>query len=312
MNNYTVIGSINIDLIARVKNFPKPGQTIIGEKFVKSFGGKGANQAVALARLGASVNMIGSVGDDIFGEEYLSEFQNNNINIKGIKKEKESTGIAMIEVDESGNNHIIVIPGANYEIDNKYIDSTNEIINTSSVALLQLEIKIETTLYALKYAKSQNIITILDPAPAIELENEFYKYTDFITPNETETEILTGVIPKDIDSIRKASDILIKKGATNIIIKCGNKGAYYINKNEIYFMPSYKVNTVDTTAAGDSFNAGFAYGVCEYKDYKYALKFACAVAALSTCGYGAQMSMPNLKEVEKLIEDNKNIDVISL
>lgn len=312
MTTYLVIGSINTDLVSTVTRFAKPGETVISKSFTKTYGGKGANQCVALSKLGANTYMIGSVGNDTFGNEYLNEFKSLKVNIEGINIAECSTGLAIIEVEENSSNRIVLVPGANHRLNMKHILEKENIINKASTALLQLEIDSQVTLETLKILKKKNIRTILDPAPAKELTRDFFENSDFITPNETETEILTGIHPSDNKLVKKAANILIEKGATNIIIKSGKKGAFYINKNKSYFMPSYPVDVVDTTAAGDSFNAGFAFGLTEYNDIFYALKIACSVASLATTALGAQSAMPNLSEVEELIKKYSDIEVIDI
>ena len=311
-NNYIVIGSMNTDLISTVKNFTKPGETVTSTSFTKVYGGKGANQCVALKKLGANTYMIASLGNDIFGKEYLNEFRNLKINTEGIHIAECSTGLAIIESEENSSNRIILVPGANHKLNISHILKSENIINNASIALLQLEIDPKVTLEALKILKSKNIPTILDPAPAIDLASDFFENSDFITPNETETEILTGIYPSDNNSVKKAADILMNKGANNIIIKAGKKGAFYINKKEALFMPSYPVNVVDTTAAGDSFNAGFAFGITEYKDITRALKTACSVASLSTTALGAHSAMPSLDKIEELIKKHDDINVLDI
>lgn len=311
-NNYIVIGSINTDLVSTVKNFTKPGETVTSTSFTKAYGGKGGNQCVALSKLGANTYMIGSVGNDIFGDEYLEELKALKINIDGIRIVECSTGLAIIEVEENSSNRIVLVPGANHRLNLEHIIKKENIINNASIALLQLEIDSKVTLETLKILKKKNITTMLDPAPALELTNDFFENSDFITPNETETKILTGIYPSDNSLVKKAANILMAKGATNIIIKAGKKGAFYINRKKVYFMPSYPVNVVDTTAAGDSFNAGFAFGITEHKDIIYALKIACSVASLATTALGAQSAMPSLDKVESLIKKHDNINVLDI
>lgn len=310
MQKYCVIGSINMDLISRVERFPKPGETIIGESFATAYGGKGANQSVALSKLGCDVSMIGLVGNDVFGEDYKKEFKRLGINIDGVDTVKSSTGIAMIEVETlSSVNHIVLSQGANAKIDKAYIDSKKHIIKESSVCLFQLEIPDEITIYAMKVAHELGKITILDPAPAKKnLNEEIYKYADFITPNETETEILSGISVANINDAKKASEYFIKKGVKNIIIKAGKHGAYYINDKEVYSIEAYPVKTVDTTAAGDSFNAGLSFALGSNKSILEVLKTASAVASLSTTGYGAQSAMPSLEELTSLFKEYKDIE----
>jgi ribokinase len=303
MKKICVIGSINMDLVASVERFPKPGETITGKAFGNYPGGKGANQVVAAGRLGGDVRIIGKVGDDIYGHQYLSIFEDNFVKSDGVGVEQGiSTGIAVIEVDASGENHIIVIPGTNGLVDKQYIDKQYEYINECDIFLFQLEIPLDTVLYAMKRLKENDKTVILDPAPAKVLPDEIYKYVDFITPNETEIQILTGATIEDENGLKQAADLLLNKGVNTVIAKVGKMGAYVINKNEIKHVPGYKVNAVDTTAAGDSFNGGFAFSLSVGNNIEQSVKFANAVAALSTTAMGAHGAMPTFNQVQSFIK----------
>lgn len=309
MKKIAVIGSINTDLVTTVDRFLVPGETRAGKTFFTAFGGKGANQAVALAKLGADVSMLGKVGCDTFGEKYIQNFKDVGVKTDYIKKDGDTTGIAVITVEDSGANEIIIIAGANGLVGKNFIDEFKNIFDNIDIALFQFEIPLEANIHALALAKEKNITTILDPAPAVNLPNEIYQYVDYITPNETEAEILTGVKVDNIQSVKKAGLVLKKNGVKNVIIKAGKRGAYYIDEESIYFAPSYDVKTVDTTAAGDSFNAGLAYAVSLEKSIEEVLLTGCAVASLSTTGMGAQGAMPTYKETVILMESQKDIKI---
>lgn len=309
MKKLCVIGSLNMDLVTTVKDFPKPGETILGESFKTFPGGKGANQAVALGRLGADVLMVGKVGEDIYGTEYLEVLKNNNVNQAGIQIEKGmSSGVAAIQVSDKGENNIVIIAGANGNVDIKYIESKFAMIKEADIFLFQLEIPMFTVIDTMKKLKAEgNKTIILDPAPAGKLSEDIFKYIDYITPNETEIEALTGKSVEDEKDLKQAAQILIDKGVKNVIAKLGSKGAAVINKVEYKKIPGFKVNPVDTTAAGDSFNAGFAFALAEGKELEECIKFGNAVGAISTTALGAQEAMPSYESVMNFITNKNNI-----
>ena len=297
-----------MDLVTKVENFPKPGETIVGVSFETFPGGKGANQAVALGRLGAEVFMIGKVGDDIYGTEYLEVLKNNNVKHSGIHIEKGiSSGVAVIQVSEKGENNIVVIPGANGKVDVKYIESKWDILEEADIFLFQLEIPMTTVTDTIKKLKAKGKIIILDPAPARKLPDEIYKYIDYITPNETEIEALTGKSVEDEKDLKEAAQILIDKGVKNVIAKLGSKGAAVINKVQYKKIPGFTVNPVDTTAAGDSFNAGFAFALAKGMDFEECIRFSNAVGGISTTALGAQEAMPSYESVMSFILNKNNI-----
>ncbi len=306
MKKICVIGSLNMDLVTKVSDFPKSGETILGKSFQTFPGGKGANQAVALGRLGADVIMVGKVGEDIYGEKYLEVLRNNNVRQDAVEIEKEvSSGIAVIQVNDSGENNIIVVPGANGKVDTQYIESKWDIIRQADIFLFQLEIPLLTVTDVMKKLKKLGKVIILDPAPASKLPDDIFKYIDFITPNETEIETLTGRNIKNEDDLKKAGKILFDKGVKVVIAKLGSKGASIIKKDEYMNIPGFKVSAVDTTAAGDSFNAGFAFALAEEKSLKDCVEFGNAVGAISTTALGAQEAMPTYEIVNEFIKDKK-------
>lgn len=306
MKKICVIGSLNMDLVTKVSYFPKSGETILGKSFQTFPGGKGANQAVALGRLGADVIMVGKVGEDIYGEKYLEVLRNNNVRQDAVEIEKEvSSGIAVIQVNDSGENNIIVVPGANGKVDTQYIESKWDIIRQADIFLFQLEIPLLTVTDVMKKLKKLGKVIILDPAPASKLPNDIFKYIDFITPNETEIETLTSRNIKNEDDLKEAGKILFDKGVKVVIAKLGSKGASIIKKDEYISIPGFKVSAVDTTAAGDSFNAGFAFALSEEKSLKDCVEFGNAVGAISTTALGAQEAMPTYEIVNEFIKDKK-------
>lgn len=299
-----VIGSLNTDLVAQLEDFPKPGQTVIGNAFNTTFGGKGGNQAVALGKLGADVIMAGKVGCDAYGDNYLAHLKTCGVQSAVACERDISSGVAVIEVDKTAQNHIVVIPGANGLVDRAYIDKILPEIADCSVFLLQLEIPLETVVYAAKRLHGMGKTVILDPAPAVTLPDELLKSVDYITPNETETEIVSGMSIKNEDNLKRAAASLLKKGVKNVIAKAGGNGAYIINKEEFTHVPPYKVNPVDTTAAGDSFNAGLAFGLSRGLSLKDSVKIGNAVGGLATEAMGAQAAMPNADAVRACMNEN--------
>lgn len=308
MKKLCVIGSLNMDLVTKVENFPKPGETIVGESFKTFPGGKGANQAVALGRLGADVFMIGKVGEDIYGTEYLDVLKNNNVNQSGINIEKGiSSGVAVIQVSGKGENNIVVIPGANGKVNVKYIESKWDILEEADIFLFQLEIPMTTVTDTIKKLKDKGKTIILDPAPATKFPEEIFKYIDYITPNETEIETLVEKSIDNEDDLKESAQILLDKGVKVVIAKLGSNGAAIIKKDEYVSIPGFKVNAIDTTAAGDSFNAGFAFALAEGKELEECVRFGNAVGAISTTALGAQEAMPSYKEVMSFIDSKNNI-----
>lgn len=298
MKNICVIGSLNMDLVVKVDTMPKGGQTLIGSNFKEVPGGKGANQAVAMARLGGNVSMIGKVGNDGFGQTLLNALKTDNVNTDYIGIEEGPTGVALITVDKNAENSIVVAPGANFKVAVEDIDNNIEAINNSDIVVVQLETPLETIKYGLKKAKEAGKYTILNPAPAVVLEDEIIKNVDLLTPNETELEILSGVEINNEDDIKRAAQIMIDKGVKELIVTLGSKGSLYINKEKSIFKPAYKVNAVDTTAAGDSYTGALSVAFSNNKDVEAAMDFASKVGALSVMKEGAQSSLPTLKDVE--------------
>ena len=298
MKNICVIGSLNMDLVVNVDTMPKPGQTIIGSNFKEVPGGKGANQAVAMARLNGNVSMIGKVGEDGFGQTLINSLKNDKVDTTYIQTAKGATGVALITVDKNAQNSIVVSPGANFEVKEDDIDNNIEAIKNSDIVVLQLETPLDTIKYALNKAKELNKYTILNPAPAVKLDDEIIKNVDLLTPNETELEIISGVSIETEEDIQKASQIMIEKGVKELIVTLGSKGSLYINKEKSMFKKAYKVEAVDTTAAGDSYTGALAVALSQDKGMEEAMDFASKVGALSVLKEGAQSSLPTLEDVE--------------
>ena len=298
MKNICVIGSLNMDLVVNVDTMPKPGQTIIGSNFKEVPGGKGANQAVAMARLNGNVSMIGKVGEDGFGQTLINSLKNDKVDTTYIQTSKGATGVALITVDKNAQNSIVVSPGANFEVKEDDIDNNIEAIKNSDIEVLQLETPLNTIKYALNKAKELNKYTILNPAPAVKLDDEIIKNVDLLTPNETELEIISGVSIETEEDIQKAAQIMIEKGVKELIVTLGSKGSLYINKEKSMFKKAYKVEAVDTTAAGDSYTGALAVALSQDKNIEDAMDFASKVGALSVLKEGAQSSLPTLEDVK--------------
>ncbi|MDJ0601195.1 MAG: ribokinase [Crocosphaera sp.] len=300
-----IFGSINMDMIAQTPRFPQPGETIIGTHFITLPGGKGANQAVATAKLGCLTYFVGRVGGDSFGRDLLQNLEAFNINTQAVFIDQNtSSGVAMINVETSGENTIIVIPGANGNIAEADVIRLQKILAKTNLLLLQLEIPIMAVEMAAEEAKKLGVTVMLDPAPAPEkLPDSLYTFIDIITPNQTEAAKLVGFPLKDTDSIKKAADNLLEKGVKIVIIKLGEEGAYYATEKEQGFVSPVTVKTIDTVGAGDGFNGGVAAALDRSLSLKEALKWGSIVGALTTTKEGAQTALPDLETIEKLINN---------
>jgi ribokinase len=290
MYDIVVVGSINADLVFEADKRPNPGETLIGKDFKTVPGGKGANQAIAASRLGAKVAMMGCLGEDqngIFLEENLKV---NNVETKFIKKVKGvPSGVAGITLAE-GDNSIIVVPGANYEVDKTYIDKNIEVIKSAKIVLLQLEIPIEVVEYVIDICSKNRVKTILNPAPIQTLKEDTLEKLDYLTPNEHEFDILYG---------SKREEEMLKKHKNKLIITKGSEGVSFSDGDKVINVPSNKVEVVDTTGAGDTFNGSFAYSLVKGMSIKESIEFANKAAAISVTKFGAQGGMPTLKEVDE-------------
>jgi ribokinase len=298
----TVIGSLNMDLVTYVTRLPQTGETIIGKDFKQAPGGKGANQADAIAKLGVPVRMLGGIGADAIGEALLASLHQDGVNIAQIVRfEEVSTGIATITVADDGANCIVVTPGANYRFLAENIQNYQADLNDSDIIVTQLEIPLETVQYSLQLAKKLGKTTILNPAPALELDDELLSCADLLIPNETELESLSGLPVRNEAEIIAAAQTMIKRGVKAVIVTVGAKGCVYVNSEHSRIYEAYQVNAVDTTAAGDSFIGGLAVALSEGKQIEEAISFAMAVAALTVTKKGAQSSLPYLDEVEEFL-----------
>lgn len=301
MSEILVVGSLNMDLVVKAPRMPKDGETILGDDFFQIPGGKGGNQAVAIGRLGASVSMLASVGNDNFATELVTSLRESNVNCEGIKEKLGvSTGIALITLQACGENSIIVVPGANFSLKNQDIDQEIKLIKESELVLTQLEVPLDTVEYLLQKSKEYGKITVLNPAPAQNLSDEILKNIDYITPNETELEILTGIEVKNQEDLERACQKLLDAGVKGVIVTLGSKGAFFMDKTTRLEKSARKVEVVDTTAAGDSFTGAFCVGLVEGKSMDEILEFSCEVGSLTVQKMGAQTSLPTRKEVESI------------
>lgn len=295
----TVVGSLNMDLVVNTDKIPKPGETVIGNSFQQIPGGKGANQADVVAKLGEKVKIIGCVGKDDMGTFLKNSLKKDGVDVDYVlEKENVTTGVAFIIVEASGNNAIAVSPGANYELLATNIKEMDEAFTDSKIILLQLETPLETVQKALKIAKLAGKTTILNPAPAMNLDKDILGLVDILTPNESELEILTGLKTDSLEQIELAAKILLDKGANEIIVTLGENGCMYISEERTKHFPAYKVKAVDTTAAGDSFNGALAVSLSKNKTIDESIQFAMKVGAMTVTKAGAQTSLPTRKEVD--------------
>lgn len=302
MNKVCVLGSINMDLVIKVNEMPKEGETILSESFEKIAGGKGANQAVAARRCGNIVSMIGKIGKDDNGKILKGLLEEDSIDTNLIfEDENEPTGMAVITVNKNGNNSITVISGSNMTLNKDEIEKSKEIIENSDILISQFEVPEEVILEAFKIAKENNKITILNPAPAKKIDEELLKYTDIIIPNETEAELLTGIKVNDLESAKLAANGLLEKGVKFVIVTLGSKGAAVISKEDGQIVEAYKVKAIDTTAAGDSFIGGLSSKLdienLSFENLLKAVKFANKVSSITVQRKGAQPSIAKLEEV---------------
>ena len=298
-----VIGGINIDFISTVKSMPKAGETIVGNDFVVTPGGKGANQAVACGRLGLKTSMIGRVGNDTFADQLISNLNDEKINTDGITKDKNThTGIATIILDENGENSIIQTPGANYLCGDDELNYLKSKISEFDLVVLQSEIPINISLSAAKIAKNANKLVIWDPAPANELPDEAYKYIDYLIPNQTEAQTLSGLddVLNDKQAL-EASKIFLDKGVKNVIITMAEQGAFGYNGRESYFIDiPDDIKVIDSVAAGDAFSGGLSLGISEQLEFKKLIIYGVLSGSIAVQKPGATDSMPTIKEFNSL------------
>ncbi len=293
-----VVGSFNADLTSYLDRMPRPGETVAGDRFVTGPGGKGSNQAVAASRLGADVTFIGRVGDDVFSKLAYDLWEQEGINTDYVIQDPDhATGVAPIFVDSNGENMIVVVLGANSNVQQSDIESAKEVIADADVLVVQLEINHDMVGYTLKVAKELGITTILNPAPAAEIPEDYVKLADYITPNETELEVLSR---SDSDDVVANAKSLLTTDSQTVVVTMGSQGAQIVQQNRETLVGTFKVDVVDTTGAGDAFNGGLAVALAEGKSLDDAVRFANATAALCVTKHGTSPSMPQRADVDKL------------
>lgn len=300
----TVVGSLNMDLVARAPRMPRPGETIIGGEFRTVPGGKGANQAVAAARLGAQVSMVGRVGRDAFAGSLLDNLSAEGVDHAFVAQDPEAaTGVALIVVDDAGENSIVVASGANGHLSTVDVDAAEPSIAEADVLLLQLESPLDAVTRAAEVAHARGVTVILNPAPARPLLDELLALVDVLVPNESEAALLTDVSVDDRDAVEERVRALRRLGVDTVILTLGERGALLARGDEIECFPAFEVTPVDTTAAGDAFVGGFAVALAEGKAPSEAVRWGNAAGALTATKMGAQPSLPGRRAVERLLTE---------
>jgi ribokinase len=293
-----VVGSSNMDMVVKTNHIPVPGETVLSGSFFMNPGGKGANQAVAVARLGGEVTFISKMGNDIFGKQFSQLFSDEGIDTRYIMSDEDlPSGVALITVDDAGENSIVVASGANANLQSSDMDGSLMQIAVSGILLVQLEIPMDTVNYVVKYAHENGVKVILNPAPANVLSQELLECIYILTPNKTEASMISGIEVTDMESAKQAARLICGKGAKNVVVTMGPLGAVICKSGECSMVSARQVETVDTTAAGDVFNGALAVAVSEGKDLEEAVDFACEAAAISVTRLGAQSSIPYRTEL---------------
>ena len=297
-----VLGSINMDLIGTARRLPAPGETVLGDEFYTAPGGKGGNQAVAAALMGASVKMIGRVGRDMFGPGLLDDLRGYGVDVCGVAEDPDAaSGIAVILLDASRQNHILAIYGANMRCDDEQVRAAESALGGADALMLQLEIPAATSLKAACIARRMGVLVVWDPAPAVGFPPEAYEVVDVLTPNQTEAEALTGVEVTDTASTEAAARVLAGRGVGAVVVKLGEAGAYYLTDGDSGHVPSYEVDATDTVAAGDAFGAAMTCVLAQGGTMEEAVRYGAAAGALAVTRPGAQGAMPSRAEVEELL-----------
>ncbi|RJQ41111.1 MAG: ribokinase [Anaerolineaceae bacterium] len=302
--NIVVVGSFIMDLVFRTYRRPNRGETVIGNEFGMFTGGKGYNQAIAASRLGANVIMVGCVGTDLFGDMFISSLQKDGVDINYvIRNPNAGTGVACPVVYESeGDNSIIIVPRANLTLTPEHIEAASSIITAADMLMLQLEIPVETSMRAAEIAHAAGIPVMLNPAPFSKLPDNFYQLIDIITPNEIEASQLTGMQIDDMETAKQVGKSIMSLGPKIVVLTLGQRGAYYLDLKEEFQVPAFKVNTIDPTAAGDAFCAGFAVAISHGQNPLQAVQMGNAAGGLATTVLGAEPSLPKLEQVLALLK----------
>ncbi|NEP02026.1 MAG: ribokinase [Symploca sp. SIO2E9] len=303
MKPIIVFGSINMDLVTKTPRLPIAGETLQGYEFFTAAGGKGANQAVAAARLGISTHMVGRLGDDDFGRQLLSSLQVAGVHTDGVVIDKAtSSGVAVIAVDDAGENNIIIIAGANGRLGEADVERLKSLLPGAAALLMQLEIPLPVVLLAAQAAKLSGIPVILDPAPAQDIPTELYPLVDVITPNQLEASQLVGFPVDGQETAANAAKVLRERGVSTAIIKLGAEGVLCATESETFFLPAFSVESVDTVAAGDAFNGALAVALVEGLTWQQAVVWGAAAGAISTTKVGAQPSLPDRQTFDAFVK----------
>lgn len=300
-----VFGSLNMDLVCQTPRLPLPGETILGTHFQTVPGGKGANQAVAAARLGATTTMVGRVGDDEFGQALIDSLKDNGVDTHNVIVDQSvATGIAAILVDQAGHNQIVVVAGANSKVDDSDVQRLAQQLRPGDFLLLQFEIPVEVVMAVAAMAKKKGVTIIMDPAPAqSNLPDRFFGLVDILTPNQLEASHLVDFSVTDQHTAMAAARALVQRGVNTVIVKLGSDGAVVATKDKCFHQSAFSVEAIDTVAAGDAFNGGLAFALAESMSLPTAVLFASAVAACSVTQRGAQASMPTRETVKNLLKE---------
>jgi ribokinase len=304
-----IVGSINLDLVVATHRIPLRGETVAGSSFRTFSGGKGANQAVAVARLGGAASLIGKVGQDAFGIQLRDSLSESGVDTDAIGIVPGSTGVALITTDATGDNSITIVAGANAQLAREDLDANLDLIRSAGILLAQLEVPLETVEYLISIAVREKIPIILDPAPARTLPSSMLKCVDWLTPNETETSTLLERPPQELSEqgLADVANTLLESGCKNVILKLGSRGCYLaLADGTRRLLPAFSVRALDTTAAGDAFNGALAVALMAGKEPIGAASWASAVAAVSVTRHGAQPSMPTPAEVEAFLDENQS------
>jgi len=302
MNKVTVVGSFMYDLVATAPRRPKTGETLIGDSFGMFLGGKGANQAIAASRAGASVTMVGRLGNDLFGDQFLGKFSEEGIKTDFVIQDTENgTGVGMPLIDASGDNSIVIIPQANMALTVENIDKAESVIADSDVLVLQCEVPMEANKRAAEIANKNDTLVILNPAPACEIPDAILSLMDLLTPNETETEILTGMPTHSNEQAIEAAHNLLSKGIETVILTLGSRGSFLLTEKMGKRIPAYSVDVIDTTAAGDAYSGALAASLAQGTHIEEAVKIANAAGALAATKLGAEPSLPTKKAIDQLL-----------
>ena len=297
-----VVGSLNMDLVVCAPRIPHPGETVIGGEYYTAAGGKGSNQAVAAARLGAKVHMVGRVGRDELGVRLTETLEEAGVDHQFVVEDpRDSTGVALITVADSGQNTIVVAPGSNMRLSPDDVDAARGAIGEADILLVQLETPLETVTRALQIARAKGVKTILNPAPARTLPRDIFGLVDVLIPNETEAAILTGLSVGTQTEARTAGEVLRKQGVKTVVLTLGERGAVYVEARDVGALSAYDVKAVDTTAAGDAFVGAFAVATAEGKSLPEAIRWGNAAGALAVTKRGAQPSLPDRGALEEIL-----------